>query len=305
MILVTGGAGFIGSHVVENLLERGEDVTVVFDKTKPGKIPHLVNKVSFVHGNIRNFEDCRRALKDVEAVIHLAALINVDHSINAPLEFYETNVKGTMNLLEAVRQEESVEKFVYMSTCEVYGNIPEGKASEDAPCNPRSPYASSKYAGERYCLSYHHTYDNPEITVIRGFNIYGPRQSYGARGAVIPIFIQKILNSEPPIIFGDGKQTRDYNYVKDLTKGIVSATFKRGIGGEIINLASGEPVSILWLANIIARLMNSPLKPVHKEGRPGELKRSCGDNSKALKLLGWKPETPLIDALKETVKFFR
>lgn len=305
-ILVTGGAGFIGSHIVDQLLKSGDTVIVLFDKTRAGKIAHVENEVEWVHGNIKNFKLCQKAVKDVDAVIHLAALINIDHSIQTPLPFYEVNVKGTQNLLEAVKREPSVKKFTYMSTCEVYGNVPKGKANEKAPCYPRSPYASSKYAAERYCLSYHYTYNKPEITIIRGFNIFGPRQGYVAvRGAVIPIFINKILNNQPIKIFGSGKQTRDYTYVMDVANGIIKATMKMGIGGEIFNIASGKTISIKKIAYNILKLTNSKSEPVYINARAGEMMRSCGDASKANKILNWKINVPFKKGLKETVKYFK
>lgn len=304
-ILVTGGAGFIGSHVVDLLLKQGHEVCVVFDKTKPGKIKHVEKKVSFVHGDIRNLEDCMIAVKDVEAVIHLAALINVDHSIDEPTAFYETNVQGTQNLLEAVRLEPSVKKLVYMSTCEVYGNVPTGKVNEEALCIPRSPYASSKYAAERYCLCYHYTYGDPEIAILRGFNVFGPRQSYGVRGAVIAIFITNTLNQKPFYINGDGSQSRDYIYVKDIARGIVKAALTSGLDGEIINLACGQPRTIREIAYNILMLTESDLKPIYRKSRPGELMRSCGDAQKALKLLNWRPEGTFLNHLKETIAHYR
>lgn len=304
-ILVTGGAGFIGSHVVEQLLDLEHDVYVVFDIKKPGKIGHLMDKVTFVHGDIRNADDCMKAVRGMQAIIHLAALINVDHSIRSPRPFYDTNVMGTFNLLEAVHKTPQVEKFVYMSTAEVYGNIPKGCAKETDPCEPRSPYASSKYAAERYCLSYFHTYNHPEITVIRGFNTYGPRQSYGVRGAVIAIFILNALQNKPPTINGDGSQQRDYLYVKDLAEGIVKATLTEGLGGELINLAKGEPIRIRDLAVEVLERINPKLEPVLREARLGEVMRSCGDPAKAWKLLGWKWKTPFEKGLDETIDHYK
>lgn len=304
-ILVTGGAGFLGSHIVDQLLGNGDKVIVLFDKVRAGKIAHVEDEVDWIHGNILNFKLCKKAIRDVDAVIHLAALINIDHSIQEPLQFYEVNVRGTQNLLEAVKQEPSVKKFVYMSTCEVYGNVARGKANELAPCYPRSPYASSKYSAERYCLSYHYTYDKPEITIIRGFNIFGPRQSYGVRGAVIPIFITKVQNNQSPIIFGNGLQTRDYVYVKDIASGVIKATMKRGIGGEVINLASGKDTSIKTIAYDVLRLMDSKLSPTFIESRAGEMMRSCGNASKARRMLEWKPTVTFKRGLKETIDYFK
>ena len=304
-VLVTGGAGFIGSHVVERLLELGHEVVVVLDKVCPGNVWHLGNEIKLVKGDIRNFEDCREAVKGVDTIIHLAALIHVDRSIQEPLEFYETNVRGTMNLLEAVRHEPSVKKFVYMSTAEVYGNIPWGLFKETDLCDARSPYAASKYAGERYCLSYYHTYGVPEITIIRGFNTFGPRQRYGSKGAVIAIFIVSVLMGKPPVIYGTGEQRRDYVYVRDMAKGIVKAALTPGLGGKIINLASGWTQSINEIAEEVLKVTDSKLKPERINARPGEVMRSCGDARKAFLLLGWRPETSFANGLQETVEYFR
>ena len=302
-ILVTGGAGFLGSHIVEMLLARGHEVRVL-DRICPGKVEHLTDRIEFVCGNLRKIEDCREAVKDCEAIIHLAALINVDHSIREPLEFYETNVRGTMNLLEAARCEVFVKKLVYMSTCEVYGSS-EGVLKETALCDTRSPYAASKYAGERYCLSYHHTYGEPEITIIRGFNMYGPRQSYGAKGAVIAIFTTLALMGKSPIVFGSGEQYRDYVYVKDTAQGVIEATLTEGLGGEIINLASGKTVTVNEIAEAIVEITGADVEIEYAPARPGELFRSCGNSEKARRLLGWAPAVGFYEGLQETVKYFK
>lgn len=304
-VLVTGGSGFIGSHVVETLLNMKLNVTVsILDIETPGKISHLEDKVSFKPMDIRNISDCRNAIKDIDIVIHLAALINVDHSIQDPIPFYETNVHGTMNILEAVRNEPKVKKFVYMSTAEVYGNCLEGKLKETDLCDPRSPYAASKYAAERYCLSFSATYKNPEITIIRGFNTFGPRQTYGVKGAVIAIFINDILNGKSPMINGDGSQIRDYIYVEDLAEGIarVATTFQ--LDGEIINLTAENPITINTIANKILEIHEAPFKPQYRNARPGEVVRSCGDGSKARKLLSWKPKYSFHEGLEKTIKYF-
>ena len=305
-VLVTGGAGFIGSHVVERLLDLGHMATIaVLDIDRPGKVEHLSGKINFVEGDIRNYDDCVEAVEGADAVVHMATLINVGHSIRDPLAFYETNVRGTMNLLEAVRNEPSVQKFVYMSSVEVYGTIPEGRLKETGLCDPRSPYAASKYAAERYCLSHYYTYRKPEITVVRGSNTFGPRQAYGARGAVFAIFITNVLKREPPIIFGSGEQQRDYLYVKDMARGIVDVTLARGLGGEIINLASGETISVNEIADAVLDLTNSNLRPRYVRSRLGEVMRSCGDSSKAKKLVDWEAKTPFLQGLKETIEYFR
>jgi len=302
-VLVTGGAGFLGSHIVEMLLAKGHTVRVL-DRMRPGKVRHLIDEIGFVCGDLRKLEDCREAVQDVDAIIHLAALINVDHSRREPLEFYETNVRGTMNLLEAARVEPSVKKLVYMSTAEVYGSS-EGILKETALCDTRSPYAASKYAGERYCLSYYYTYGEPEITIIRGFNMYGPRQSYGSKGAVIAIFTTLALMGKPPVVFGSGEQCRDYVYVKDTARGVIEATLTEGLGGEIINLASGKTVTVNEIVKAVLEITGSKHEIEHAPARPGELWKSRGDADKARRLLGWVPTVGFREGLQATVEYFR
>ncbi len=303
-VLVTGGAGFLGSHIVEMLLDMGHEVRII-DRWRPGKVIHLVDRIDLMCGNIKQLEDCREAVKNVDAIIHLAALINVDHSIQDPLEFYETNVRGTMNLLEAARHEPSVKKLVYMSTAEVYGSSEE-LLKETSLCDARSPYAASKYAGERYCLSYYHTYGKFDITIIRGFNMYGPRQSYGAKGAVIAIFTTLALMGKNLIVFGDGEQRRDYVYVKDTARGVIEATLTEGLGGEIINLASGHTVTINEIAEAVLEITKADVEIEHALARSGEVFKSCGDPAKAWTLLnGWEPEVSFHEGLLETVEYFK
>lgn len=302
-ILVTGGAGFLGSHICDMLLEKGHEVRVL-DRMCPGKVGHITDRIEFVCGDIRRLEDCRKAIQDVDAIIHLAALINVNHSIREPLDFYETNVRGTMNVLESARHEPSVKKVVYMSTAEVYGFC-EGMVNETALCDTRSPYAASKYAGERYCLSYYHTYGEPEVTIIRGFNMYGPRQSYGSKGAVIAIFTTLALMGKPPVVFGSGEQCRDYVFVKDTARGVIEATLKEGLGGEIINLASGKTVTVNEIAEAVLEITGSKHEIDYAPTRPGELFKSCGDADKAQHLLGWVPTVGFNEGLQTTVEYFK
>ena len=276
-------------------------------KTKPGKLSHVEDRVTFIHKDIRDLSSCISAVQGVDAVIHLAALINVDHSIGDPTPFYDVNTLGTMNLLEAARRcEDKLRKFVMMSTFEVYGQILQGKANEyETFCDPRSPYAASKYAAERYCLSYASSYDLPEITIIRGANVYGPRQSYTARGAAVAIFINKFLNGESPVLFGSGRQTRDYVFVKDTARGIVMATTTFGIDGEIINLCSGKDVSMRSIVQRIKDELKSDVSIECADARPGENMRSCGDPAYAEQLLGWKAEIPFDEGLTETIRSYR
>jgi len=305
-ILVIGGCGFIGSHLVEELLQRGNKVTVVGFHCHLENLAHLEGKYKSIRGDIRDKDFIDSVIDaDVEGILHLAALINVDQSIQSPKLFFHTNVMATVNIMEAARKR-NVPKLLYMSTCEVYGNIPRGKADETHPTNPRSPYAASKFAAERYLLAYSYTYDKPRIAIIRGFNQYGPRQSAGQTGAVIPKFITKLLRSQKIQVHGDGNQTRDYVHVKDTVRGIANAFGKSLPNGEVINLATGVETSIKDIAVATCRLAGrDPQKYVEfVEDRPGQLLRSCGDYSKAERLLSWQPTVPFEKGLSLTFEWY-
>lgn len=305
-VVVTGGLGFIGSNVVENLLQKDYKVRIV-DRHSDSSLFDGIKNVEIFQGDIREPDFAHHAIQGADSIIHLAALINVDYSIDAPRAFWENNVYGTFNIIDGVRREEKIKKLVYMSTCEVYGNIPVGKVKEDFPDpKPRSPYAASKFAAERYCLTYYITYGKPDVVIIRGFNTFGPRQKPGARGAVIPIFITRVLEDKPPLIFGDGMQVRDYVYVEDMVEGIVRALEKEGIGGEVINLPTGKEHTILGIANkIINYCGKNNLEPKFISPRKGELRRSVGDGSKARYLLGWSPRISFDEGLKRTIEYFK
>jgi dTDP-glucose 4,6-dehydratase len=305
-ILVIGGCGFIGSHLVEELLERGKKVAVVGFHCQLENLAHLDGKYESIRGDIRDKAFIDGLIhSDIEGILHLAALINVDQSIQSPELFLETNVTATVNIMEAARKR-NIPKLLYMSTCEVYGNIPQGKADESHPTNPRSPYAASKFAAERYLLAYSYSYDLPKITVIRGFNQYGPRQSAGQAGAVIPRFITKLLRGQKIQVHGDGNQTRDYVYVKDTVRGLADAFGKSLPHGEVINLATGKETSIRDIALATCKLAGrDPQKYIeYVEDRPGQLMRSCGDYGKAEKLLNWKPTIAFEQGLSLTFDWY-
>lgn len=306
-IVVVGGCGFIGSHLSEELIRRGHNVEIIGFNCQEENLVSMKGRYKFIRVDITDRAGVREAINaNVDGVIHLAALINVDQSIQYPRLFFATNVAGTFNVLEAV-SEKRIPKLLYMSTCEVYGNIPEGKATESHPTNPRSPYAASKFAAERYLLSYAYTYREPKITIVRGFNQYGTRQNPGSKGAVIPIFITRLLRGENILIHGDGSQTRDYVYVNDTVKGLANAFEKDLPSGEIINLATGTDTSIKEVATMICKLLgkNPEEHMEFIEDRPGQIMRSCGDYSKAKELLGWAPETPLDRGLKTCIEWYK
>jgi len=305
-ILVIGGCGFIGSHLVEELIERGNEVSVVGCQCRLENLESVKGRFKSIRGDIRDEDVIDRAIDaDVEGILHLAALINVDQSIQSPELFLDTNVVATVNIMEVARRRK-IPKLLYMSTCEVYGNIPQGKADEGHPTNPRSPYAASKFAAERYLLAYSHTYDKPNIVIIRGFNQYGPRQGAGQHGAVIPKFITKLLSGQKIQVHGDGSQTRDYVYVKDTIRGIADAFAESMPNGEVINLATGVETSIGDIAVATCKLAEKKPEEYMEfiEDRPGQLIRSCGDYGKAKRLLGWEPTIPFDQGLSLTFDWY-
>ena len=305
-VLVTGGCGFIGSHVVDLLLDKGYEIQVL---SRPncdmGNLGHVKDDIDFLTADLVDFQKLNKLVdSDLDGILHFAALINVDQSIENPTIFLDTNVKGTFNILEVARQKQ-IPRLLYMSTCEVYGNVETGKADENYPTNPCSPYAVSKLVAEKYAMAYSYSYPKPAVTIIRGFNQYGPRQSAGKYGAVIPKFITRILNRGNIEIFGSGEQMRDYVFVKDTALGIVGAFEKNLQSGETINLATGIPISINEMAGKICEIIGKPESYIkHVAGRSGELMRSCGDYSKAKKILKWSPKTSFDDGLKETFNWF-
>lgn len=289
-------------------MSEGFDVRILDLGPREDHIMNLLQNphVELIKGNICDLDICKKAVDGCEIVSHLAALISVDHSIKQPRPFWEVNVGGTFNMLEAAASAE-IDRFHYMSSCEIYGNIPAPtNADENYPiCIPRSPYAASKYAAESYCQAYHATYGFP-VVIIRPFNVFGPRQNPGARGAVIAKFITGVINGEPPLIFGDGKQSRDWTFVGNIVEGVFRALVSKKSIGETINLCNGIGRSVKEVAFKIIDLCGKKGKVDAKyiQARPGELFRSVGDYSKAKKILNWQPKIGFEEGLKRTIDFF-
>lgn len=315
-VLITGGAGFIGSHLVEKFLDSGFEVRVLDIKSSPENLRHLLgnDKLKYIEGDIRDKTTCLEAMRGCDYVAHLAALISVDQSIADPPPFWDTNVGGTINLLEAARKL-GIQRFHFMSSCEMMGHIdPPLKANEDSPTYiPRSPYAASKFAAETYCHSYYLTYRLP-IIITRCFNIFGPRQDSSSQGAVIPRFIVRILSGKPPVIFGSGEQTRDWTFVTDIAEGVflvltseLPALFEedKDKRAPLFVLATGKDYAVNDVVRRVIKAMNVNLEPVHETGRPGEMMRSTGDYSKANRLLGWRPKVSFEDGLVKTIEYFK
>ncbi|MEM3406955.1 MAG: SDR family oxidoreductase [Nitrososphaerota archaeon] len=304
-ILVTGGAGFIGSHLVDELINRGYEV-IVLDNFYSGKIGNLRKNLKnknfkLIKGDVRNIKDVKKAIKNVNAIFHLAAIVSVPLSIKNPILVNEVNVIGSLNVLK-IAIEENVDKFIYVSSCAVYGEAENLPIKEEDKLNPLSPYASSKISVEYYCKVFYKAYGLKTIC-LRYFNVYGPRQKTGEYAGVIPIFIQRIKNDKPPIIYGDGKQTRDFVYVKDVVDASIKALEKEEAIGEIFNIGSGEAITINQLAETLLKILGKEkLKPIYEKERVGDIKNSYANIDKAKKILGYEPKYTIIDGLKEMLK---
>jgi UDP-glucose 4-epimerase len=308
-ILITGGAGFIGSHLCERFSSEGHTVVCLdnFISGNLGNIRGLLSLRNFklFNGDVRDFNLLEKIIRDVDVIIHLAAQIHVDRSILEPKLTYDINVFGTLNVLELARQYDT-EKVIHTSTSEVYGSAQYVPMDENHPLDAPHPYGASKIAADRMCNAYVCTY-GLKVCVMRPFNAFGPRQKDVGYGGAISIFVKRILNGAPPIIYGDGKQTRDYTYVKDLVEAYdLVLKYDKDLK-EPINLGTGKEIAIVDLANKIINLcgMKRKIKPVHVAPRPGEVERLVANYSRAKKLLHWEPKYTLDEGLKEFIEWYK
>jgi len=307
-ILITGGAGFIGSHLVDKFLASGYRV-IALDDFSSGNINnvwhHMTNPdFRLVRGSVTDAQAVHEVVSKVEVVYHLAAQIHVDKSILEPDLTFRTNSLGTLTLLEAARRSD-VKLFVYMSSCEVYGSAQYVPMDEKHPLCPSSPYAASKVAADRLVHSYFTTYKLP-LVVFRGFNTFGPRQRDRGYAAVIPKFIKRCLTARPPVIYGDGKQTRDYMFITDMTRALQSVLDAgEAVHGLTINVGTGREVGVLEIAHKILKMTGVDLQPVFATERPGEVKRIIADTSLAKKVLGFSPKVNFDQGLSELMDWYK
>ncbi|MBI3930967.1 MAG: GDP-mannose 4,6-dehydratase [Chloroflexi bacterium] len=308
-MLITGGAGFIGSHLCDKYTKENHTV-LCLDNFMSGNltnVKHLLDNRNFklIKGDVRDFDLLEKITRDVDVVFHLAAQIHVDRSYIEPKLTYEVNVMGTQNILEVARLYDA-KKVIYASTSEVYGSAQYSPIDEQHPLNAPHPYGASKIAADRMCYAYIHTY-GMNISIVRLFNIFGPRQRDIGYGGVISIFTRRILSNLSPIIYGDGRQTRDYTYVEDAVRAYDLVLNHNEPLTEPINFGSGREESILDLANMLIALSGKKgnIKPVHIEPRIGEVKRLIADATKAKNLLGWEPKCKLEEGLEKFVQWYR
>ena len=299
-VLITGGAGFQGSHLTEALLSKGYQITVLNTPSVRSEknLSHLKNKIRIVWGSITDREIIEKTIKEQDVIFHLASHINVDESIKNPLNSIQVNILGTFNVLEAIRKQSKKKRLIQISSCEVYGettdNIP---IKETKELKPQSPYAASKAAADRLCYAYYRTYKT-NLVIIRPFNIFGPRQKNKKGGALIPLLIQRALVGKPLKIFGDGKQSRDYMYIDDAIKAYLLVLENEKLNGEVINFGTGKSTSILKISKYIAKKLKAKIE--FTKSRPGEVNQFVADITKAKKL-GFKPTVPIWEGIDKCI----
>ena len=304
--LVTGGAGFIGSHIAQALARRRKRVRVLdnFLTGKRENMAEFIGDIELTEGDIRNLDTCRRAVRDVDCVLHQAALPSVPRSISDPLTTNEINITGTLNLLIAAK-DAGVDRFVFASSSSTYGADPRLPKREGNEGRPLSPYAVSKLTGEHYGRLFSELYGLKTVS-LRYFNVFGPRQDPNSQySAVIPLFITRVLRGESPAVFGDGEQSRDFTYVENVVEANILASEAPISENQVMNIACGERTTINGLLDAVNEILGTDIPAAHFAERPGDIAHSFADISKAGSLLGYVPRVSIRDGLKKTVSWYR
>jgi nucleoside-diphosphate-sugar epimerase len=307
MYLVTGGAGFIGSNIVEALVKKGERVRAL-DNLSTGKKNNLrpfLETIEWIEGDIRDHKTCQKAMNGIEVVLHQAALPSVPRSIADPVQTNEVNITGTLNLLCAAR-DAGVKRFVYAASSSAYGDSATLPKIETMVAKPLSPYAVSKLTGEYYCQIFSTLYKLSTVS-LRYFNIYGPRQDPNSEyAAVVPRMISALIQNQHGTIYGDGSQSRDFTYIEDCVQAVLSAAVAPAkISGEVINVSYGANVTINELYQKIANLLRKTIGPVYDKHRAGDVRHSLADISKARQLMGYSPEYNIDRGLEKTIDWWK
>jgi len=308
--LVTGGAGFIGSNIVEKLILKGEKVRIL-DSFFSGKRENLLfpehERIEVIEGDIRNLKDCRQAASGIDYVLHHAAIASVPHSVKDPLLTHEVNVTGTINMLIAAR-DARVRRFVLASSSSVYGNgnCMREPNREEMRTEPLSPYALSKWIGEETCKIFTRLY-GLETVALRYFNVFGIRQNPRSEyAAVIPKFIEAVLQKRRPLIYGDGLQSRDFVYVDDVVEANLKACMTpNSVAGKVFNVACGKSCTLLDILDSLSQINEMAIEPVHTSSKAGDIRHSLADISLSKSLLGFEPGTPFYEGLKKTTEWYR
>ncbi len=305
-VLVTGGAGFIGSHLAEALAKRGHSVRVLdnFFSGHRRNLAAVQDEVEIVNGDCADASAVRRAVRGVEVIFHEAAVPSVPRSVKDPVLSHRSNSLATVTLLTAAR-DAGVRRVIYAGSSSVYGNQAGRAKREDIAPRPLSPYAVAKHTGEQYMRVFAQLYGLETLT-LRYFNVFGPRQDPGSPySGVISLFATALLQGRTPIIYGDGRQSRDFTYVKDVVEGNLLALRAKGLHGQAVNLAAGHGVTLLRLLRAMARAAGSPAKARHEPPRAGDIRHSLADIRLAKKLLGYRPRHSFEEGLRATVDWYR
>ncbi len=304
--LVTGGAGFIGSHITEALVRRGDNVRVL-DNLSTGKRANLadcLHEIEFIEGDLNDLQLVERTLRGVQVVFHQAALPSVPLSLLRPLDTHRDCVTATVHLLDAARRAD-VRRVVYAASSSAYGDQPFVSLRETDLPRPLSPYAAAKLAGEHYCQAFFQSF-GLETVGLRYFNVFGPRQDPGSPySAVIPLFITAMLQGRQPMIYGDGRQTRDFCYVANVAHGNLLAAEAAGVAGRIINLANGQATDLLTLLAALNRLLELDVQPRHEPARVGDIRDSTADITQARRLLGYEVQVDFEEGLRRSIDYYR
>ena len=304
--LVTGGAGFIGSHIAEALLGARESVRI-FDNLATGRESNLTaleERAQFVQGDLRDLASVRAAMQGVEVVFHQGALASVPRSIADPIGSLETNINGTQNVLLAAR-DSGVRRVVYASSSSVYGDTPTLPKREDMPTHPMSPYAVQKLSGELLCGVFTRIY-GLETVALRYFNVFGPRQDPASEyAAVIPRFLTALIEKRRPIVFGDGEQTRDFTYIANVVQANLLAASSSEAVGYALNIGCGEQISLNTVLRLAGELLGVTVDADYREPRPGDVRDSCADINLAQRLLGYRPSVSFHEGLARTLDALR
>lgn len=304
--LVTGGAGFIGSHIATALAERGDKVRVLDNLCSGNRanLAHIASKVEFIEGDILDAKQVEKAVAGVEVVFHQAALASVPRSLDKPLDTHAACATGTLNVLDAARRG-GVRRVVYAGSSSAYGNQPTASKRETDLLDPLSPYAAAKLAGEMYCQSYFASF-GLETAVVRYFNVFGPRQDpNGEYSAVIPKFVVAMLAGKRPTIFGDGLQSRDFTYVENIVRGNLAAADRSAAAGGTFNVACGRQYNLLELIASINRVLGTKIEPVFQPARAGDVRDSLADITAARETLAYEPTIDFDEGLRRSIDYYR
>jgi nucleoside-diphosphate-sugar epimerase len=304
-ILVTGGAGFIGSHLATRFCELGHAVRV-FDNLATGKrdnLAHVADQVELVEGDLRHPEECARACHDIDIIFHVAALPSVPVSVERPEDTHDANITGTLNLLMAARANKC-KRVIYSGSSSCYGETEVSPKHEGICPQPVSPYAAQKLAGEHYMSVFYHCYGVETLTT-RYFNVFGPRQDPKSQyAAVIPAFITAMLDDRAPTIYGDGKQTRDFTFIENIIHAYMLAVDLPKTAGQTVNVACGYQISLLDIVDHLNRLLGKDIRPNFEAPRAGDVRHSLADISAAKQLMGYAPVVSFEDGLQRTLEFY-